>query len=328
MRSSLALVLVMASWGSAFASSKVAVGAVPHEVAAVLRFGIGALILLALQPVLGSRLSRRDAGLTAGLGMLGIFGYNVLFFLALTLAPSADGSVIVPATAPVITVAVTAMLGQRRMTRRTVVGLAAAVGGAAVFFFGIPAGGSGRVVGDLLFVAAATCWASYTICGAPVLRRLPAFTVTTYATVAGAIALAGFAISAFADTRWSTLDGGFWLNLAYLAVLPTALAYVLYYRAVHTAGPATAASAMFLVPVFGLACSWLLLGESITAIQATGAALMLVGAWLSTLTPSRKTSILMMWRRSLSTSPNSAAATGSAPSGQCPSSARTSAARR
>lgn len=166
------------------------------------------------------------------------------------------------------------------------------------------------------------------MCGAPVLRRLPAFAVTTYATAAGTIALAIVALPVFDDVAWSTLDSGFWLNLAYLAVLPTALAYVLYYRAVRSVGPATAASAMFLVPAFDLACSWLLLGESITAVQAVGAVLMLIGAWLSTLTPSQKMPILQVWRRSLSTSPNLVAATGSAPSEQCPSSARSSAEHR
>jgi drug/metabolite transporter (DMT)-like permease len=39
---------------------------------------------------------------------------------------------------------------------------------------------------------------------------------------------------------------------------------------------------MFLVPAFGLACAWLLLGESIAPVQALGAALMFAGAWLNT----------------------------------------------
>jgi drug/metabolite transporter (DMT)-like permease len=273
----------MALWGSAFASSKLSVQAVPHEVAAALRFGAGAVILLAAHTLSRSqRLRPRAVGLAAGLGMFGIFGYNLCFFLALSLAPSADGSVIVPVTAPVITVAVSALLGRRRLTVRAAAGLAIAVGGAVVFFVGIPAGGSTRLTGDLVFLCAAACWACYTMLGAPVLAKLPAFGVTTWATTAGGAALALLAIPKFGAVTWSALGAGFWLNAAYLAVLPTALAYVLYYRVVREAGPTTAASAMFLVPVFGLACSWLLLGESITAWQAGGAALMLVGAWLAT----------------------------------------------
>jgi drug/metabolite transporter (DMT)-like permease len=284
-RTYLTLVLVMAFWGSAFASSKLAVHDVPHEVAAFVRFGLAAVLLLAIHPVLTRGVAGpapRELGRVAGLGMLGIFGYNVAFFYALTLAPSADGTVIVPATAPVITVAVTALLGRRRLSGLTVLGLAAAVTGAVVFFAGIPAGGDNRLLGDLVFVAGAACWSAYTICGAPVLARLPAITVTTYATAAGALALGMLALPDLGAVNWSELDAGFWLNQAYLAALPTALAYVLYYRAVRQVGPATASSAMFLVPVFGLACSWLLLGESITAVQAAGSVLLLAGAWLAT----------------------------------------------
>jgi drug/metabolite transporter (DMT)-like permease len=182
----------------------------------------------------------------------------------------------------VITVAVTALRGRRRLPARTAIGLVTAVVGAGVFFAGIADGGSNRLAGDVLFVVAAGCWAGYTIFGAPVLRRLPPLTITAYATVAGAALLGLLAIPRLGAVEWSTMDGGFWLNQAYLVILPTALAYVMYYRAVRSVGPAMASSAMFLVPVFGLACSWIMVGESITLVQGGGSALMMIGAWLAT----------------------------------------------
>ncbi|WP_168211364.1 DMT family transporter [Actinosynnema sp. ALI-1.44] len=283
MRTYLMLVLVMAFWGSAFALSKVAVHDVPPQVASFFRFGLGAVVLLVLHSVLvRKRTAGKDLGKIAGLGMVGMFAYNSCFFLALSLAPSADGSVIIPVSSPVITVAVTALMGRRRLTVRAVSGLGIAVAGAAVFFAGITGGGSGRILGDLLFLAAACCWATYTICGVPLLGRLPALTVTTFAAAAGALGLGALAVPFFGGIDWSALDAGFWLNQAYLATLPTALAYVMYYQAVGRVGPATASSAMFLVPVFGLLGSWIVLGESITPVQAVGAAGMLAGAWLAT----------------------------------------------
>ncbi|WUD69993.1 DMT family transporter [Nocardia sp. NBC_00508] len=272
--------MVMALWGSAFASSKSAVGVVPHEVAGFLRFFVGTAVLLVALRL--PRLATKEAGRVAWLGLIGVFGYNFLFFLALALAPAADGSVIVPMTAPVVTVAVTALLGRTRLNAQRASGLAVAVCGGVVFFAGIPSGGGNRLLGDLVFLAAAACWACYTLLGAPVLARLAAPTVTVYATATGTVALAVVAAPALPDVAWSELGLGFWLNQAYLGVLPTAVAYVLYYRAVGLVGPAAAASAMFLVPAFGLACAWLFLGESIEPVQAVGAGLMFVGAWLNT----------------------------------------------
>lgn len=81
---------------------------------------------------------------------------------------------------------------------------------------------------------------------------------------------------------WSTLDTEFWLNVAYLAVFPTALAYVPYYRGVRRLGSTTTATMMFLVPVAGLACAIGLLGESINAAQIAWSVLMLGGAFVAT----------------------------------------------
>ncbi|WP_431967478.1 DMT family transporter [Nocardia sp. bgisy134] len=280
MRIRLLLILVMALWGSAFASSKAAVGDVPHEVAGFLRFLIGALVLLVV--LRAPRLPAAEAPRVAGLGMVGVFGYNALFFLALSLAPAADGSVIVPMAAPVCTVAVSVLLGRVRLSGARLLGLTLAAVGGVVFFLGIPDSGDTRLLGDLLFLGAAACWSAYTLLGAPLLSRLPAATVTVYATAAGATALGLLAVPALADVRWSELGPEFWLNQAYLGALPTALAYVLYYHAVGQVGPTTATSAMFLVPAFGLTCAWVLLGESISPLQGIGAGLMLVGAWMNT----------------------------------------------
>jgi drug/metabolite transporter (DMT)-like permease len=249
----------------------------------VVRFVLAAATLLVLNAVLNrQRTTVRDLGKIAWLGVIGFFGYNILFFLALSLAPSADGSAIVPVIAPVITVAVTTLLGRRRLSVKTAIGLAAAVGGAAVFFVGIPAGGGNRWLGDVLFVVGGVSLAAYTMLGAPILARLPALTVTTYAITTGALGLTVVSIPTLDDVPWSELGSGFWLNEIYLAALVTALAYVMYYWAVRRVGPATASSALFLVPVFGVACSWLVLHESITLVQAVGSVLMLTGAWLAT----------------------------------------------
>jgi drug/metabolite transporter (DMT)-like permease len=76
----LMLVVTMALWGSAFAGSKVALVHVPHGVAAMLRFGLGALLMVGwLAFVGGLRLSTRELGRLAIAGGLGVFGYNALF---------------------------------------------------------------------------------------------------------------------------------------------------------------------------------------------------------------------------------------------------------
>jgi drug/metabolite transporter (DMT)-like permease len=292
MRTVFSLIIVMVLWGSAFTSSKVAIAAVGYEVAGSLRFLLGAAVLLLVLPFAGRPGPGRDGrnwlALT-GLGLVGVFGYNLLFFLGLSLAPATDGSMIIPVLSPVITTALSVLLGHRRLASTQVLGLGAAVLGAATYITGAPAepGSGHRIIGDALFVAAAACWSTYTVLGRPILGRLAAQRVSTYTTAIGALALGLVASPFVGDVDVARLDGVFWLNMAYLAILPTALAYVLYYRAVHRLGATTAATMMFLVPVVGMVCGIVLLHESINPTQVVGSIMMLGGAFLATRTPKR-----------------------------------------
>jgi drug/metabolite transporter (DMT)-like permease len=288
------LVLVMVAWGSAFAGSKVGVDAVAPQIAAAIRFLGGGLILLAVLPFTGkARLRPRDIAVAGGLGLVGVFGYNMALFAGLTLAPAADASVLIPTMSPVCTTVVMAIVSRSRLRSRTVAGLVCALAGAAAFLLGIPhslAGGA-RLLGDLVYVAGALCWSVYTMCGAPVLRRLPTLTVTAYATVAGGLVLAVSALPVVGGVDWAGLTTGFWLDQAYLVLVPTALAYPLFYQGVQRLGAARAASMMFLVPVFGVTLSVTLLHERITVVQVLGAVLLLAGAWLATHQPKAASAI-------------------------------------
>ncbi|WP_229891562.1 DMT family transporter [Streptomyces mashuensis] len=274
------LVLTMALWGSAFPASKVMVGDVPHQVAALLRFGFGGLVMLAWLLGTGGRLAltRRDLARTALAGSLGVFGYNTLFFWGLALAPSIDGSIIVPVFAPVITSAVAVLFFRERTTVMRVAGLALGIGGAVVFLLGVggPAGGR-RLLGDLVFLAAACCWSAYTLVSKRLLTGDPV-RATALATLSGSVLLALVALPALPAVAWGSLSGSFWAIVAYLAVGPTAVAYVFYYRGVQAVGPATATVMMFLSPVFGAGGGALFLGEGLNLVQGCGALLMTGGA--------------------------------------------------
>lgn len=281
------LILVMALWGSAFATSKLAVDRIPPVAAALLRFGGGAIVLAVVigfarrrAPGIPAR-HRTRAGLA---GVLGVFAYNALFFWALGLAPSIDGSIIVPVLSPILTTALAVLSGRDTAALPRIVGLCLGLAGAVVFFLGIPgaAGGGGqRLAGDLAFALAAACWALYTFLGPRVLANVDPLRATGYGTAAGAVLLAALAAPHLGTITWAALPAEFWINMAYLVAGPTAIAYVLYYQGVRAVGSPNAATMMFAVPVFGAGCATLLLGESLSPVQAVGGVVMLAGAFLA-----------------------------------------------
>lgn len=279
----LRLLVTVTFWGSAFAASKVVTEAVPATVGAALRFGLGALVMtliLRLRP--GSR-----AGVPRGswpgvivLGLIGVAAYNLLFFWGLALARASDGSMIIPTLSPAITVLLAALFLKDRLTWQKVIGLALAGAGSVVFFsstYLASGADSRRLLGDMLFLGAALCWSAYTLLGKRVMERMDPLAATAYAAQAGAPVLLLIALPEILRVDWLSLGSGFWLNILYLAVAPTAVANWFWYHGVKGVGPARASSFMYLVPVSGLTLAALLLDDVPAWTQLAGVALMILG---------------------------------------------------
>lgn len=280
------LLTTMAFFGSAFASSKFLVGEMPHEIAAVLRFGLGAIVLLAMLPfVRGSAtFTIRDAVRAGAVGLVGVFAYNFFFFWGLSLAPSLDGSIIVPVISPILTTLFLVLVGREAAGAARMAGLLLGVAGAAIFLVGAgTAGGfSGpRLLGDGIFLLGAVSWAAYSILSKKLLTGMEPLRATACGTAAGAVALLLVAAPAFGRADFGAVSGTGWLNVVYLAVGPTAIAYLFYYRGLRAVSPSTATIFMFAVPVFGAFFSVVLLGETLSAVQLVGAVVMIVGAVLA-----------------------------------------------
>ena len=66
-------------------------------------------------------------------------------------------------------------------------------------------------------------------------------------------------------------------NIAALALLCSAVAYLLYFRLIRDIGPTRAMSVTFLIPALGMLWGVLFLDESVTPAMLAGAALVVAG---------------------------------------------------
>ena len=73
-----------------------------------------------------------------------------------------------------------------------------------------------------------------------------------------------------------------WAMVALLAVLCTAVAYLMYFRLIAHIGPANAITVTFLIPAFAVLWGWMFLAEPLTAAMALGCAVILLGTALAT----------------------------------------------
>ena len=261
----------------------------PFELSTI-RFAIAGILMLVIARATGASLGLGKLPLVIVAGAFGIFGYNALVFFALTITPASDGALIVPTLIPVLTALAATFIGER-LTAMKLAGFAlASIGVAMVIAAGQTADeiSNGRLVGDVLMVLGAVCWAAYTVLGTIAMRTRSPLAVVTIAGPIGALCLVplGFLEHGYADvTAWSL---SVWLNVLYLALIGSVASFILFYWVVRRVGAGVAAMTSYLVPVLTLAMAVVLLGDRPQPLQLIGGVVILVGVRLATLRLTRE----------------------------------------
>ena len=280
----LVYVIVALCWSGSWTAGKLGVGSVPPLELSAIRFAIAGLLLLAIARATGSSLGLVRWKLLLVAAFFGIFAYNALVFVGLTLGPASDGALIVPTLNPVLTVFIAAFLGER-LTRNKVAGIGFATVGAVVVVASAQSGAafsSQRLMSDLLMLGGAACWSVYATLGAITTRSGSPLGVTAVACLMGAAMLFpfGFLEQGYRDVP--TWPVSAWLDIGYLVVFATIIGFVLFYWAVRRFGAGLASMVSYLVPVFALVQAVLLLNERVTLLEVGGGAIILVGVRLAT----------------------------------------------
>lgn len=209
---------------------------------------------------------------------LGVSCFNTMLYIGLN-STTAVNAVILQTTMPVLVTILAAVLLNERAGSAQIFGLALSFGGSAVL---VAAGDPARLLnlafnpGDLWVLAAVVAYALYTI----LVRRRPAmhplsFVAATF--VLGAVGLAPAWAWEYATVGGMPLNGHTFAALAYVATLPSIVAYLCFNRAVQLLGPAKAGFSIYLILVFGVIFAVTLLGEQLQIYHGAGVALIVGG---------------------------------------------------
>ena len=282
----LKLILVSFLWGGQFVAARVVAVGAPPFTASFLRFVFAAAALLILHMIRERRFIRltlRQWAWLTLLGLSGVFLYNLFFFSALAIAPAGRSSVVVAMTPTVVSVA-SIVFFKDRFSLLRIIGLAVALFGVSwAISGGDPAsllrGEIGR--GDLFIFGAMLSWATFSVVGKIILRELAPRLAITYACLIGTVALAIPAVAEGGLVGVPQYSLEMWLSLAYLGLMGTVLAFILYYQGIKSIGPSKTAIFINLVPLWAMALSTILLGERITLPLVVGAAMVIGGVFLT-----------------------------------------------
>jgi drug/metabolite transporter (DMT)-like permease len=277
-------------WGASWPAGRTLALAMPPLSGAAWRFTLAA-VLLAAWAVWRQRewpqLTRKQWLGLALAGAIGVAGYAVFFMAALQRVEASRAAVVVT-TNPVLTTLLAAWLFKEKFNARIALGmLCALVGAATVLTHGAPwlvfTGGIGA--GEWLLIGCIASWVGYTLIARALLGGIDSLAATAISSVFGTALLWALALAvdgaAVVTNSITSLSAAGWWSMVFLAVGSTVLAYAWYFRGVAELGAGTAASYISLVPVFGVASSVLVLGESLDASLLVGGALALAGVVLT-----------------------------------------------
>jgi len=273
------------AWSGAWITGKLAVASAPPLEISAVRFVIAAAVLAAIAVATRIDLGRGNLWPVVLAGVFGYFAYNAFVFVGLTMAPASDGALIVPTLIPVLTALAASFVGER-LTATKLIGFALASIGAALVILAGQTGdeiSSRRLVGDVLMLLGAMCWAVYTVLGTIALRTRSPLAIVTIAAPIGAVLLLplGFFEGGYADVAGWTI--GVWLNVLYLALAVSVASFILFYWVVRRVGAGVAAMSSYFVPVLTLVMAVVFLGDRPQPLQLVGGVVILAGVRLATL---------------------------------------------
>jgi DME family drug/metabolite transporter len=273
----LLIVAAAATWGTTGATMKlVAAGSsMSPLLVGLVRVAIAAPCLCLAAWWLGGPIRlppRADRGrvLVAGLAM---GSYQACYFWGVAKTSVAVGSLIAICSAPLLIALLAAMFLGERIDGLTCGALLAGITGAALLTVGPHGLGRlppGFLAGVGLALGAGLSYASYAVVVKDLLRRVPSLTVAALTFSVAALSLLPVLL-----VEWPSADARGWALLAYLGVVPTAVAYILYVVGLRTT-PVTVSGVLTLAePLTATLLGVFFFGDRLGLGGALGAGLLL-----------------------------------------------------
>ena len=274
------LVILSILWGGSFFFVGVAVEDLSPLTIVALRVIIAAIALWSFALAIGLR-PPKDLSIWLAFLKVGLMN-NVIPFTLIVWGQTQIASglaSILNATTPLFAVVVAGLLlNDERITPLKIIGVIAGFIGVVVMI-GLPTiGESNPVLAQIAIVAAALSYAFGGVYG----RRFKVMRINPIVTAAGQITASATVITPLALFIEGPIDVTLpstetWAAIISLALLSTAVAYILYFKILESAGATNLLLVTLLIPVSAIFLGWTFLNETLHVIHFIGIALIALG---------------------------------------------------
>jgi len=275
--------LVVVVWGLNFVVIKVGLHNMPPLMLAGLRF-----LLVAFPALFFVARPKIPFRLLLGYGLTISFGQFAFLFCAINFGMTAGLASLVLQAQAFFTIILGALVFGERLQGKQLVGIALAVVGVLVLAEASLNGQHVALLGFLLTLAAAFCWASGNIFNKKIMQLETRPAVMSLVVWSALIPIVPFMVASYLLDGPTvmlhslvTLDLTTILSLIYLAFVATIVGYGIWGALLGRYETWRVAPLSLLVPVVGIASAALLLDEKLGALQLVGALLVMAGLYIN-----------------------------------------------
>lgn len=268
----LRLIALSVLWGGSYFFIGVAVKELPPFTIVFARVSLAAVLLVPLVRIYRIAIPTTAAGWFPFV-VMGLLSNVIPFTLLVagqTLIPSGVASV-TNAMTPVFTVLVLAAFGEERLLPRRVVGVLLGIAGVVILRGIEPDLGTDQSLGIMLCLGAAVLFGFSALWAKRALGDVPPLAAATFQLVCSAVIM--FVLCLAFDRPWQLPmpSVATWLSLVALAVLSTALGFILFFQIIRGSGAGNVMLVTLLVPVTAMILGYLWLDEVVNAREIVGA---------------------------------------------------------
>lgn len=271
-------------WAGAFIAGKYTVPCIATFTLTFLRFFYASIILFFVMKKMkvDFKPEKKQLPIFLFTGIVGMFGYHVLFFTALKYTTAINSSIIA-ATNPMVTTLLAFLFMKSKLGGKQLFGILLSFTGVILTI----TGADFHILrhfsfnaGDLWMLAAVTAWAAYGVFSKSKGAGIPPIVLTFYSFLVCTIFLIPFVLY---ERPWVFLPSvpvSAHLAVLYMSIFPSVIGYLVQQMAIKEIGPSKASIFVNLVPIFSIILAVILLGETLQPIKLLTAALIIIGVFI------------------------------------------------
>jgi drug/metabolite transporter (DMT)-like permease len=284
-RTDLLVLCVMLTWATSFSIVKYGLRELDPLPYATVRFTAATILLLAWAWVSEGRpvIHRADWLRVAVVGLTTIGAYQALFTIGLKYTTASNSSLML-ASIPAWTAVLAVASRQELISNQQIAGILLSFTGVGLAIRGAGADfvlSWESVQGDVMTLVAAALYAWGMVVARPLLARYSSLRMMSWSTLCGTLFLILASGPQLAAQDWSHVSLATWLGLAFITVFGSVFAFVIWFKSVGEIGASRTAIYNNLIPPVAILIAFVTLGESLTLLQALGAAVVIFGVTLT-----------------------------------------------